>query len=527
VVTSADLKEAAGIEKRASVAPTKAGPTQVYSAQKVEDLRRAWQKRVYARTKRENSEAYHDVEVDRKMDSGAHTIRIRLDLNPETPYIVRRLEFRGMHYFPDRYFRRRIGVKEGEPLDDLSLEAGLRRLARTGYFKPIKKPDIQVTPNDTTRSLDVTIHVEELGLQRVSLMGGTGQFGSTLGIAYSLFNILNREELITSKLEGGPEILELALSFAKEGVFGSRGSLALSVFDTFVRPKLIGSVQGPFYNQRTEGITADWSYVLSNVDTFSVNYTLAQSFTTFPEGLPTGLGIPASNMTAATSSHAVGTAWTHDTGNQRIALGDSVSGGWLGGSENAVRSSFEYGRIVRDPLLNHENSWAFRTTFAGVGSYSGDMPLTSRWFAGDTYVRGLRDGELGPSAIIGTASSTGTQYSTTPAGANLIGAMNTEYRVRLGSGTEAVGFFDLGSGMLLPNWLGPSRPFLVEGTNGILHGSTGVELRVMIPGLGVPFRGYFAVNVLRLNRSVILPAGSVFHVSNRLTMFGWGLGSLF
>ena len=529
VVTSADLEQAAGIERGASVVSPKAGAEQVYSAQKVEDLRRAWQMRVRSKTKHENAEALRDVQVDRKMDTGAHTVRLRLDLSSEPAYTVRRLEFRGIHYFPDRYFRRRIGIKEGEPLDDFSLEAGLRRLARTGYFKPIKKSDIQITPNDMTRTLDVTIHVQELGLQRVSLMGGTGQFGSTLGIAYSLFNILDREELLTSKIEGGPEVLELALTFAKEGVFGSRGSLALSVFDTFLRPKLTGSVQGPFYNQRTEGITADWSYALSNVDTFSVNYTLSHSLTSYSLGVPTGLtGLPASDLNAATSSHSVGAGWTRDTGNQRISFADSVSGGVLGGSENVVRSHFEYGRIVRDPLLNHENSWAFRTIFSGAGSYSGDMPLTSRLFAGDTYVRGLREGELGPSAVVSTVSSSGaTQYSTAPAGANLIWATNTEYRVRLREGTEAVGFLDLGSGLMLPNWLGPSKPWLVQSTNGILHGSTGVELRWTVPGLGVPFRAYYALNFLRLNRPVLMPGGSLFRVSNKLTMFGWGLGSLF
>jgi outer membrane protein assembly factor BamA len=211
-------------------------------------------------------------------------------------------------------------------------------------------------------------------------------------------------------------------------------------------------VKGPFYTQRTEGITADWSYSLSNVDTLSVNYTLSHSLTTYSPGLPSGLvGLPASDVRAGTSSHAVGAGWTRDTGNERIAFANSASGGLLGGSENVVRSNFEYGRVVRDPLLNHENSWAFRTTFAGVGSYSGNMPLTSRWFAGDAYVRGLRDGELGPSTIVSSLSSTGTHYSASPAGANLIAAMNVEYRVRLREGTGAVGFFDLGSGLLLPN----------------------------------------------------------------------------
>lgn len=527
-VPSPELEQAAGAQRRASVAPSAAGVAPVYSAQDVEDLRRFWQMRVHARTKHDNPESLRDVEVDRTIDKAEHKVRVRLDLSAQAPYTVRRLEFRGIHNFPDRYFRRRIGLEEGQPLDDPSLEAGLRRLARTGYFKPIKKSDIQITPNDRTRTLDVTIHVEELGLQRVSLTGGTGQFGSTLGIVYSLFNVLNREELLASQIEGGPEILDLALKFAKEGVFGSQGSLALSLFDTFLKPKLTGSVTGPFYNQRTEGVTADWSYALSNVDTLSVNATLANSVASYSGGLPEGLaGIPAATSTGVTSSHSIGVGWTHNTGSQQITFANSVSGGLLGGSENVVRSKFEFGRIMRDPLLNQANAWAFRTSLAGVGSYSGEMPLTSYLFAGDTYVRGLGDGELGPSAIVATQTPTGTHYSAVPSGANLIASMNLEYRVPLKRGVQAVGFFDMGSGLLLPNWLGPARPWIVQGTNGILHGSAGLELRWTIPGVGVPVRVYYAVNLLRLNRSVLLPGGSLFHVANRLTKFGWGLGPLF
>jgi outer membrane protein assembly complex protein YaeT len=529
VATSAPLKQAAGVSGASHLASTKIAAMPAYSAQDTENLRRAWEARVHAQAKRENAGGMHDVEVIRAMDASTHSVRITLDLSPAEPYTVRRLEFRGIHRFPDRYFRRRVGVKEGEPLDERALEAGLRRVARTGYFKPIKKEDVQVLPDDAAHSVDVTIHVEELGLQRVSMLGGRGQFGNTLGVAYSLFNILDREELLTSKIEGGPEALELALGLAKEGFLGSRGSLALSVFNTFLRPHLTGSAKGPFYNQSTTGVNADWSYALSGTSTFSTNYTLSHSLTSYlPTGLIGSTGSTTNDVRTESSSRSAGAGWTHETGNQRIVFADSVSGGLLGGSENVVRSKFEYGRILHDPFFGHRNAWAFRTTFAGAGSYSGDMPLTARLFAGDAYVRGMRDGDLGPSAVIASTSSGGaTVYSATPAGANLIGALNGEYRVRLSSGTEAAGFFDVGSGWLVPNWLGPSRPWLVDSTNGIIHGSTGVEVRWTLPGIGVPLRAYYALNVLRLNRPVWMPDSSVFRVQSRFAAFGWGLGSLF
>jgi outer membrane protein assembly factor BamA len=532
VVTSAPLERAVRLSGTTGLATAKSTAMPAYSAQDTENLRRVWVARVHASAKRENVPAMRDVEVIRTLDASAHSARITLDLSLTESYAVRRLEFRGIHRFPDRYFRRRIGVKEGEPLDERALEAGLRRLARTGYFKPIKREDVQVVPNDAARTLDVTIHIEELGLQRVSMVGGRGQFGNTLGIAYSLFNILDLEELHTSKIEGGPEALELALGFAKEGFLGSRGSLALSVFNTFLRPRLTGSAKGPFYNQNTKGVTADWNYALSATNSFSANYTLSHSLTSYSPAVSTGLigstGLTTSDVHTESSSRAVGAGWTYDTGSERIIFADSVSGGLLGGGENVVRSKFEYRRILRDPFFGRGNAWAFRTTVAGAGSYSGDMPLTARSFAADGYVRGSRDGELGPSAVVSSISSKGaTVYSATPAGANLINAVNAEYRIPFSSSIEAAGFFDLGSGLLLPNWLGPSRPWLIDSTNGVIHGSTGVELRWTLPGIGVPLRAYYALNVLRLNRPVWLPNASVLRVQNRFAAFGWGLGSLF
>jgi hypothetical protein len=68
---------------------------------------------------------------------------------------------------------------------------------------------------------------------------------------------------------------------------------------------------------------------------------------------------------------------------------------------------------------------------------------------------------------------------------------------------------------------------VIDSTNNIIHGSTGLELRWTVPSLGVPVRLYYAFNVFGLNRSVLLPNGSLLHVGNRLGSFGWGLGSLF
>jgi len=501
----------------------------VFSQQEINKWQRSWTARIQSKNSVVDSHPSHSVDVMRTFNPDNHTARVTLDLGDSPPYTVRRIEFLGLHKFSDRYVRRRIVLREGHPIDERALEAGLLRLARTGYFKPIRKEDIHVQLDEATRTANVLIRLEEIGQQRASLAGGTGQFGSTLGVVYTVFDLVNREELLSAQLDGGPETLQIMLGLAKEGIFGTRASLALSVFNNVIRPRFASSAKGPFFSFHSEGISVPWVYPLTNTDSLDVNYTLSSTTTEYlPASITAAPGVTLGNVRSRVSSRSLGVGWTRDTGSERILLSNSASGGWLGGSENMLRTSAEYCRIFRDPFFAPSGAWSFRTTFGGAGSYSGDMPFYARLFSGDELVRGLRPGELGPYAVTAkTAASGATIYSTAPAGANLVTATSAEYGFPLAGGTEAAAFFDLGSGLLLPNWLGPTKPLVLDVTNGALHGSAGIELRWTVPGVQVPVRAYYAVNVLRMNRFISLSENSMFHAHNRFSAFGWGLGSLF
>jgi outer membrane protein insertion porin family len=496
-----------------------------YSARAVENLRRSWLTPVQPHSPKDDSVPFRSVEARSAFDSDKHTADITIGFSDSPPYIVQRIEFQGLHKFSDRYLRRRIPLREGDPVNDRALEAGLARLARTGYFKPIRKENIQVQMNDAAQTVKISIRVEEIGQQRASLLGGRGQFGSTLGIAYTLFDLLNREELLSAQFEGGPESLQIMLGLAKEGIFGTRASLAFSVFNNVLRPRFASSAQGPFFTSHNAGINIPWTYAASSTDSLAVSYTLSRATTDYKVLFPsTATGTTSSDVRTRISSRTLGAGWAHDTGNEHLAFSNSVSGGVLAGGENMLRSFGEYGRLVRDPIFSQDNAWAFRTTFNGAGSYHGEMPFYSRFFSGDEIVRGLRPGELGPYAL---TSRTAGSYSVAPTGGNLIAGANAEYRIPLSRGTEAAGFFDLGSGWLLPNWLGPRRPLLLPSTNGVLHGSTGIELRWTVPGVNIPFRSYYALSLLRLDHPIRLSDKSIFFARNRFSAFGWGLGSLF
>ena len=481
------------------------------------------------RSRDAKSGSFQTIDAHPIFDPEKHSVRLKLNLSDSPPYLVHRIEFQGLHKFNDRFVRRRIPLGEGYPLDDHALEVGLTKLARTGYFKPIRRENIQIQLDDGRHTADISIRLEEIGQQRVTFDGGRAQFGSTLGIAYTVFDLLDHEELLTTKLDGGPESLQLLLGIAKEGIFGTRGSLAFSIFDNAIRPRFRHGVQGPFTTSSSQGINVPWTYPLSGSDSIGVTYSLTRTVSDQTLGTTSSAPtVPPLDLRTHTSSSSLGTAWVHDAGNEHFLFSNSASGSFLGGEENMLRSSGEAARIFRDRLFSPANAWAFRTTFSAAGSYRGNAPLYSRLFLGDQFVRGLRDGELGPVALTDRATPSGVFVpSPSYAGANLLTAANAEYRIPLRNGVMAAGFFDLGSGWLLPRWLGPTKPNLLSATNGILHGSTGLEFEWTIPGIQVPFRSYYARNVLRLDRVIPLSDRSLLRLHNRLGAFGWGLGSLF
>jgi outer membrane protein insertion porin family len=405
VKVSAEIAEAGRERSAKLLAFSDAQAGQAYSARAAEDLRRAWAAAIQPKRSRGEKQSVRRVECSREFDPRMQTVREKIRFEDEPEYVVRRIEFQGLHRFSDRYLRRRIGLQEGYPFDERGLEAGLARVARTGYFRQIKKEDIQVRTDDVSHTADVTIRVSEAGQQHASFSGGQGQFGSTLGVAYSLFDLLQQEELLSARFDAGPASLQIVLGLAMEGLLGSRSSVAFSIFNNILRPRLAGGLKGPFYSSQSEGLNANLGYPLTAADALAANYTLARTKTGYSLALPPHLtGAPGSSVRAETSSSSVGAGWTRDSGSEKFAVTDSVSGGWLGGTENVIRSNEEYAHIFADPLFSRQNAWAFRTTFSGAGSYSGEMPFYARLFSGDAQVRGLSPGDLGPYEAVATSS---------------------------------------------------------------------------------------------------------------------------
>jgi len=472
-----------------------------------------------------------EIAVSQQLDRATRAARVTFHIREARHYRVRRIEFTGHRRFSDRYYRRRILLREGDLFNPATLELGLARLASTGFIRPVRPQDVHVRVNEEQFSADIAIRFEEIGRQRFSLTGGQAlATGSTLSIAYNVFDLLGGEELLTGHLEGGPESLQIAVSLAKELVFGTRASLGLSLYRNVVRRTFpsAGS-SGPLFRSRSTGLGVNWSHPLSAQDSLNVAYQFGRTATQYNLALPPELaGRVDPLLGIGRTSRALGLNWTHGGERQQLASDVSYSGGWLGGDLNLLRSSLEYTSLARDPLSQGRNTWGFRAYLAGVASHRGTLPLESRLYPGDELVRGFRSGEVGPYVVVKTEPSTGpATYRVENLGANLVSAVNVEYRMALLPRTHGAAFFDAGTGWMVFPWVGPGRPSLLERTDGLLRASAGYELRFELPVINQIVRVHYACNPLRLAEAFVLADGSVFQPVERRRAIGWGLGSLF
>jgi len=158
---STPLHERLNALKKGNLLSPDLNPGRPFSERAVETSRREVEIRLHRKVRRQKGTREYRLRATSTFDYATHIATVKFDLDPTPSYTVRRLELRGNQRFPDKYLRRRIPLSEGQPLDEYAIEAGLARVARTGYFLPFKKEDVQIDTHDTTHSADVIIRVHE------------------------------------------------------------------------------------------------------------------------------------------------------------------------------------------------------------------------------------------------------------------------------------------------------------------------------------------------------------------------------
>jgi outer membrane protein insertion porin family len=426
---------------------------------------------------------------DLKPREGSSIVDVTIRLDEGRQYFINRITFSGNTHTRDGVVRRELAIVEAGVFNTQALKNSVRRLNQLGYFKPLEGEAIGVekTPGADNK-VDIKLKVQEQNRNQISFGAGASQYEGFFGNAsFTTSNFIGRGESLTLSFQKGSRANNYQLAFTEPFMFGRPITGGVSLFSRKIDYR-ITSTEVDYSEVRTGfDLTAGLplrrftrgfiTYGYEVIDTVSSN-----SLTTALKGdsstssllfLEDGRHIESS-ITPSVVHNTVDNPLAPRSG-MRLTGKYQYAGGFLGGTSDFIRPDIE--AVVYRPVT--------RRTAIGVRGQAGwiwnygstELPYYQRYFlGGETQIRGVDIRTVGPlnadNVVLG-----GTKFV----------LFNAEYYVDLFPQVRALLFHDAGQAF--------------DETHAIdlrqLRTSTGAELRVTLPVIGVPFRLIYAWNIYR------------------------------
>ncbi len=482
---------------------------------------------------------------EQNIDPKSKTIDMTFTFQPDKQFTVNRINFIGNTKTRDKVMRREFALEEGKVFSTAALDVSILRLNQLGFFDRIEEKDYEVKPDDKTGKVDVNVKVKEKSQQSIGLTGGvSGLSGSFIGVNYTTNNFMGRGETLELSATVGTRQTDFIVSFTEPYLMDSRWSMGLSIFnqryryDTYSLFGLTGvNTSGEpteLFTQKTTGATltlsrplgfsfwrvgASYSYQRISID------NIAKGFEAFALGQLIGFvpggdvnqainGVIRSEVTPTLSYNSTN-SYFNPTRGSSLSLSFAVTGGILGGDFNMIKPGVEFRHFLPDKWISHgRNTIGFRLMGQYVRGYGGSVvPFFDRFFiGGETTLRGFDVRSISPIAISSVPSldtqknpiidfTTGLPKiakSIISVGGDTLAMFNGEYRIPIAGPLSISAFYDVGM-TRVSNYgslgtFGSTVVQVVPSTNGVIRGSTGVEIQFLLPVVSAPFRLIFAFN---------------------------------
>lgn len=454
---------------------------------------------------------------DRGQATSLVDVTLRVDEGPR--YLINRITFVGNSTTRDQVIRREMRVYEGSVFNSEALKLSLRRLNQLGYFKPLEdQKSIQVdkTP-DTADKVDLTLKLEEQNRNQVSFGAGMSEvYGVFVNASYATTNFLGKGEMLSVALETGSRSNNYQASITEPYMFDRPISLGASLFSRKTQYFLYST--DPEYSEVREGATLTAgmpirgfsrifnSYTYEIIDsaasdavrgvtndssgaqgptaTSTVTIVTAGGTTTYAQTTPV---TPTLNFLVEEGRHQesrVEPAFIFDTVDNpfmprrgmRITAGSRLAGGMLGGTVNYLRPEAEWIAYVPH---TRRTALGLRAQAGYLRAYGGTetLPYYLRYFlGGENQIRGFDLRTVGP-----------INDQNQLVGGNKFVLFNAEYYVDITPQVRALAFHDAGQ-----SFDETKRINLRE-----LRTSSGLEMRVVLPIVNMPFRLIYSWNRYR------------------------------
>ena len=449
-------------------------------------------------------------------------VDVVINLAEEDQFRVNRIEFRGNSTTKDRVIRREMWLNEQDIMNMELLKASIQRINQLGYFRPIEQPIIEPSPDDDTK-LDITLDVVEENRNQLTFGAGvSGLEGLFVNASFGTTNFLGRGETANFTVQTGSRTQNYQIAITDPYFMDKPITLGFDVFSRVL--KLREFTRGDIGGRIVFGVPLGrWSRAFLNYGYSVITvsepdpdivlnlYDLYYNSTYLD---PRFYGLSGNFRESKISPTFVYNTVDHpifpSTGRKATASFD-IAGGRLGGNVHYYKPTLElvhHMRVIGNTSLGMRVMGSYLHGYGGVAPPAGEeidifdveqtgVPYYNRFFLGGEYqIRGYYIRSVGPRNERGQLL-----------GGNKMLLFNAEYAIPLAGPLRAILFFDAGNAFAEEeNWnLSMLQNFRT---------STGIEMRVFIPMLNVPFRLIFAYN----------PHRDYYH---RPTAFVFGIGTTF
>jgi outer membrane protein insertion porin family len=404
---------------------------------------------------------------------------------------LHRLEFRGNNYTKDKVIRREMLLREGDRFSLALFKDSILRIKQLGLVDLEKEPDIKPSPDDPTK-LDAVVSVKELQRNNIQFTAGySGYEGFFVMASYSTVNFLGAGENLEISAQYGKRVKNYVFGFTEPYIFDLPITAGFNVYDRFLMYPYLYDRKGRgadlILGARLKGYwrgNLTYSYELVDIrpSTYSGGYypgygTGYPGYGTGYPGYYPGFGYGYGKYTVSAViptiyRSTIDSPLTPSRGTMILAS-LKYAGGPLGGEVDFIKPKLEF--TYWHPTLSKQ-VFGVHAVYQFIQPAGGSMvPFWERFYlGGERDIRGYDIYSIGPRD---------------PKTGQLLGGMkalvfNAEYQLHLAEPLNLILFYDIGNAYLQPQKINFHN----------MYSSTGIEARIFVPALRVPFRLILAYN---------------------------------
>lgn len=420
------------------------------------------------------------------LDPKRKLVNISFNIQEGDVFYINRLEIKGNTYTKDRVIRREVLITEGARFSLAMFKDSILRMRQLGLVELEGEPDIKPSDEDPTR-LDITLRVKELQRNNIQFTAGySGYEGTFVAMSYSTVNFLGAGETLELGVQYGKRVKNYSFGFSEPYVFDLPLTLGFNIYNRFNKyPSLFDQksrgidlqANARIFGYLRAGLVYSLQYLemfepsISYEDYYNPYYGYGNYMYPYYSG---SYGYGKYNMSSITPTLYRSTIDSPLTPSRGTLFLASVkfAGGPLGGDVQFIKPRFEFTHYV--PTFG-EQRFGIHLEYSYLTSIKGtSIPYWERFYlGGERSIRGYDIFTIGPRNDEG--QNLGGEKSL---------VMNAEYVIPVGGPIFAIFFFDLGNA--LPRY----EKFRFSD----MYYSTGLEMRIFVPALRVPFRLIFAYN---------------------------------